>query len=118
MSLNGMSRNWFKLRTNLQIRKHWFVLLASATCVARLAAQTNQSVYTDTLQNGWQNWSWATVNLTNSSPVHGSLSSIGVSSTNWQALYLHHAAQSGLVFTNLSFWIDGGSGGGQIVQVQ
>lgn len=83
-----------------------------------LAAQTNQSVYGDTLQNGWQNWSWATVNLANSSPVHSGSSSISVSSTNWQALYLHHAAQSGAVFTNLTFWINGGSVGGQIVQVQ
>lgn len=81
-------------------------------------AQTNQAVYSDALQNGWANWSWATVNVANSSPVRSGSSSISVSSTNWQALYLHHAAQSGAAFTNLTFWINGGSTGGQVVQVQ
>lgn len=81
-------------------------------------AQTDQSVYTDSLQNGWENWSWATVNLANSSPVRSGSSSISVSSQNWQALYLHHAAQSGSAFTNLTFWIYGGASGGQVVQVQ
>lgn len=84
----------------------------------RLAAQANQTVYADSLQNGWENWSWATVNLANPSPVRSGSSSISVSSQNWQALYLHHAAQAGSAFTNLGFWINGGASGGQIVQVQ
>ena len=84
----------------------------------RLAAQSDQTVYTDSLQNSWQNWSWATVNLANGSPVHSGSSSLSVSSTNWQALYLHHAAQDGSGFANLTFWINGGSTGGQVVQGQ
>lgn len=83
-----------------------------------VAAQTNQPVYTDSLQSAWQNWSWATVNLANSSPVRSGSSSVSVSATSWQALYLHHESQSGAVFTNVTFWINGGSVGGQIVQVQ
>jgi len=94
-----------------------FACLLLAGAPIQLAAQSNQTVYADSLQNGWQNWSWAAVNLNNSSPVHGGSSSISVSSTNWQALYLHHDAQAGSVFTNLTFWINGGSGG-QVVQVQ
>lgn len=82
------------------------------------SAQTDQSIYTDSLQNGWANWSWATVNLNNPSPVHGGTSAISVSSTNWQALYLHHPAQDGSAFTHLAFWINGGATGGQSVQVQ
>lgn len=80
--------------------------------------QGNQTVYSDSLQNSWENWSWATVNLANASPVHGGTSSVSVSSTNWQALYLHHNDQSGTAFSNLTFWINGGSAGGQSVQVQ
>ncbi len=86
--------------------------------VVKVFAQVNQTVYTDSLQNSWANWSWATVNLANTSPVHGGSSSIGVSSTNWQALYLHHNDQSGSAFSALTFWINGGSVGGQSVQVQ
>jgi hypothetical protein len=81
------------------------------------ASHADQSVYTDSLQNGWQNWSWATVNLATNPPVHGGSSAISVSSTNWQALYLYHSAQSGTAFSNLTFWVNGGSGG-QVVRVQ
>ena len=79
--------------------------------------RADQIVYDDALENGWQNWSWATVNFATSSPVHSGSDSISVSSTNYQALYLHHTAMNGSLFTNLTFWINGGSGG-QIVQVQ
>lgn len=92
------------------------LLLAGMACESR--AQSDQIIYTDSLQNGWQNWSWATVNFNNASPVHGGASSISVSSTNWQALYLHHTAQNGSAFTHLTFWINGGATGGQSVQVQ
>jgi len=42
-------------------------------------AQSGQTIYADALQNGWENWSWATVNLNNASPVRAGASSIGVS---------------------------------------
>ena len=91
------------------------------SCVATLfiislsvQAQTNQSIYTDTLQNGWVNYSWATVSFTNALPVHGGSDSISVASTSYQALYLHHNAQNGALFTNLTFWINGGTGGQSI----
>src|SRR5262245_53800202 len=92
-------------------------LLAMAVCLP-LAAASPQTIYDDSLQNGWQNWSWATVNLSASSPVHGGSSSISVSSVNWQALYLHHAPQNSSPWTNLTFWINGGPTGGQVIQVQ
>ena len=78
--------------------------------------RADQIVYDDVLQNSWVNYSWATVFYTNS-PVHSGSSSFSVSSTNWQALYLHHTAMDASQFSNLTFWINGGSGG-QIVQVQ
>src|SRR5271166_6394556 len=40
-------------------------LLYFLICPAVARAQTDQAVYTDALVNGWQNWSWATVNLSN-----------------------------------------------------
>lgn len=80
-------------------------------------AHADQIIYDDALQNGWQNYSWATVNFANPAPVHGGADSISVSSSGYQALYFHHAAQAGSQFTNVTFWINGGSGG-QAVQVQ
>ncbi len=81
-------------------------------------AQTDQSVYTDALINGWQNWSWATVNLGNTAPVQSGTDSISVSAGPYQALYLHQTAFDSTPYTALVFWINGGATGGQLLQVQ
>src|SRR5271168_1596257 len=81
-------------------------------------AQSDQSVYTDALINGWQNWSWATVNLDNTSPVQSGTASISVSAGPYQALYLHRNPFDSSLYADLVFWIDGGSTGGQLLQVQ
>jgi hypothetical protein len=81
-------------------------------------AQTDQSVFADALINGWQNWSWATVNLSNITPVQFGSDSIGVSAGSYQALYLHQTAFDSTPYAALVFWINGGSGGGQLLQVQ
>ncbi len=97
-------------------------LLALVFCYAAGAetafAQSNQAAYTDALVNGWQNWSWASVNLSNTAPVQSGTDSIAVSAAAWQALYLHHAAFDSSIYTALVFWINGGASGGQLLQVQ
>ncbi len=85
---------------------------------SNIQAQTGQTIYTDSLQNGWENWSWATTNLSNTSPVHSGSASTSVNSGAYQALYLHHAAFSTSGYINLNFWIHGGTSGGQRLQVQ
>jgi hypothetical protein len=81
-------------------------------------AQNDQALYTDSLVNGWQNWSWATVNLANTSPVHSGNASASVNAAAWQAFYLHHDGFDSGGFTDLVFWIHGGTTGGQLLQVQ
>ena len=93
-------------------------LLIILFCLTSARAQTGQTVYGDSLQNGWENWSWANVNLNNSSPVHGGTASVSVNAGAWQAFYLHHATFSTAGYTTLSFWIHGGSQGGQKLLVQ
>src|SRR5258707_13108960 len=105
----------FVLSLRLGGLRFLFALLALTWM--QFAARADQAVYTDSLQIGWTNWSWATVNLANGSPIHAGSASISVSSTNWQAPYLHHAPQDASLHTNLTFWINGGVGG-QSVQVQ
>ncbi len=97
------------------------VLTALLCCLALSTparAQTNQSVYTDALVNGWQNWSWATVNLGNTTPVQSGTNSISVSAGPYQALYLHQTPFDSSVYADLVFWINGGTTGGQLLQVQ
>jgi len=59
---------------------------------ADFAAHADLIIYTNSLQNGWQNWSWATVNLANTSQSHSAPNSISVtannSSSDWQAKWI------------------------------
>jgi len=101
-----------------------FLLLAMTAEPAPSRAQgtattlTNMSIYSDQLDSGWQNWSWAAVNLAATSPVQSGSDSIEVTAGAWQALYLENANIPAGNYTNLIFWINGGSAGGQLLQVQ
>ncbi len=102
-------------------RTHRFcglVLCCLLGSVESTLAQVNLSIYADSLTNAWKDWSWATVNLANTSPVHFGSNSISVTAAAYQALYLHHDAFDSSAYTNLTFWIHGGPFGGQLLQVQ
>ena len=115
-----------KLRNSLGSRrspKSRWSLLGGAACAllaAALAAPAfaDQPIYTDSLQNGWANWSWAATNTSSASPTHTGGDAISVQAGGYQALYLHHDAQAASGFTALRFWINGGPTGGQKLQVQ
>ena len=110
-----------RLTTKLNTRR---LRLAGAACTLLAAvslavpAFADQTLYDDSLQSGWSNWSWATTNLASTSPVHGGADAISVQAGAYQALYLHHDAQAASGFTALRFWINGGQTGGQKLQVQ
>lgn len=79
------------------------------------APAQNVVVYADALGNGWQNWSWATVNLAATSPVHGGQNSIAFEPDGWQGLYFASpgSARSFADFSGLRLWVHGGSGNAQ-----
>lgn len=86
--------------------------------LATAVAQTDHTIYTDSLQPGWEDWSWsATRDLNNSSPLHGGAKSISINLTAWGAISLHHADINTATYTNLTFWIHGGATGGQQLQI-
>jgi hypothetical protein len=95
-------------------------LLLVITSPPLRAATTNtpMSVYTDSLQTGWQNWSWATVNLAATSPVHSGTKSIAITMYAWSGFYLHLDAFDSTPYAALTFWINGGATGGQSIQLQ
>ncbi len=103
----------------------WFLSLELlAGLMFSLAARADQAVYTDSLQNGWQNWSWnSSQDFGNSAFVHSGTASLAVTITNnyitnyWGALYLHHTAFDSTPYTNLTFWLNGGAAGGQQLQL-
>jgi hypothetical protein len=89
----------------------------------RSQAQTNEIIYSNTLQNGWANWSWSsTINFAATGPVRpGDSDSISVTSEGYAALYLNVSGTTELNssdFTNVTFWLNGGPSGGQTLNVQ
>jgi len=78
---------------------------------------TNLPVYMDSLLNGFADWSWATVNFLNTSPVHAGSDSISVVANQWQALWTYHNPFSTAPYASLNFWIAGGPSGASGVQV-
>ena len=107
-----------EIKTARNSRAKIFYGLLALLAGLEFTARADQTIYTDSLQNGWQNWSWATVNFANASPVHGGSDSISVTTSNFTALYLHVSPMDDSGYTNLTFWINGGAGGGQTVQVR
>ncbi|MFZ4780448.1 MAG: hypothetical protein ACOYM3_34275, partial [Terrimicrobiaceae bacterium] len=75
--------------------------------IAGAAEAQDLTIYDDALENGWEDWSWATVSFANANPVHGGAKSVSVSdpTTNWEALCLHHSALDSSPYQSLSFWV-------------
>ena len=92
------------------------VTLAVA-CAGSAMAQANLPIYTDNLVNAFQDWSWGTHDLGNSSPVHSGSNSISASFVAWQGLSFHNSDFNTTPYSSVSFWANGGSGGGQIINV-
>ncbi len=80
-------------------------------------AQTDMIVYDDALQNGWANWGWADINYNQGSVVHSGSKAVSVVMGAWEAVYIFHGAMDSRYYTDLTFWIHGGSTGGQQLQV-
>jgi hypothetical protein len=94
-------------------------LIAASLSFSNAQAQSNQLIYSSSLQNGWQNWSWATVNLANTSPVLAGYSdSISVTCGGYTALYVENTDFDSTPYTNLVFWLNGGSSGGQVLTIE
>jgi hypothetical protein len=71
------------------------------------AAAQDMTVYDDALENGWQDYGWATLNFANTKPIHSGSDSISVvdPGTSFEALFLGHAAFNPSPYQSLSFWV-------------
>jgi hypothetical protein len=98
-------------------RRPWFCSLLAALAL-QSAARADQIIYDNALENGWQNWGWATLNYSNTSPVHSGSDSISVTiAPGYQGIQIWHPDMDSTPYTNLTFWLNGGSSGGQSLQV-
>ena len=67
------------------------------------------SIFSDALTTGWQDWSWATRNLANTSPVAAGSKSISARFSPWSGLYLHSNGFNTTGTTHLVMMVHGGS---------
>lgn len=82
------------------------------------ALRADQIIYDDALENGWQNWGYALLNYTNTSPVHSGTNSISVSLTApYDGIQIYHPDMDPTPYAAISFWLNGGASGGQALQV-
>ena len=93
------------------------ILLVSLLLPRNTFAQAGLPIYTDHLVNGFQDWSWATHNLANSTPVHSGTASISAATANYSGLWLYHGDFDTSLYTNLTFWLNGGATGGQVLKL-
>ena len=95
----------------------WLLLLGLLSLAVTAKAQANLPIYTDYMVNGFQDWGWATRNLANPSPTHSGAASISVTTAVGTALSFEHSDFNVTPYGNLVFWANGGSSGGQRLQV-
>lgn len=116
-NVNGF---WLQLASDVTAPTFYVddVMLESGTPPTPPPPVNGMAIYQDGLVNGWNNWSWASVNTASSATVHTGSTSIAVDADAFEALYLQHAAMPTDAFATLNFWIHGGATGGQTLNVQ
>lgn len=106
-----------RYRTLLMVLLLPLLLATPPHPLAATAQSTPLPIYADALGTGWQNWSWASVDLQATTPVHSGSRSIRVTYGAWQGLYLHHPGIDTTGFSAVRFYIHGGTAGGQRLQL-
>jgi hypothetical protein len=91
----------------------WYViLLASLLFSAHADEFAHPAIYRDYPAGRWEDWSWANRDMRNTNPVRSGQYSIRVDFYPWSSIWFKNPA--GFVvdgFTDLEFWIHGGSVG-------
>lgn len=89
-----------------------YILCVSSAMAAALVA------YDDQLLNSFEDWSWATHNLSATSPVYSGTHSVSFEPDGWSAVYLHrNGGVSASTYDGLEFFIHGGASGGQDLRI-
>ncbi len=95
------------------------ILVVAIGAPAASMAQSNMTIYGNSLTNGWQDWSYNCArNFANTSPVYSSSNSISVTVTSaWGGIQLYHIDMTNAAYAFVSFWLNGGASGGQQLQM-
>ncbi len=88
-------------------------------CTPAAHASDDMQIYSDRFNSGWgDNWSWMPRYPTNQPVYSGSNSMACIPSGAWQAWWLKAGMDvETSIYTNVSFWLNGGATGGQSIVV-
>jgi peptidoglycan/xylan/chitin deacetylase (PgdA/CDA1 family) len=78
---------------------------------------TTLPVYTDGLESGFQDWSWATHDLYDTGTIHAGSTAIRFEPDGWAGLMFHHDGLDLSQYQAIEFWVHGGTAGGQAVRL-
>ena len=92
--------------------------MALLTLASPALANDDQLVYSEMLNNGWQDWGWVPHHATNNPTYNGTNAMVFAASSIYQAWWLVHDPIDTTLYTSLTLWLNGGSKGGQTVGVQ
>src|ERR1700683_1945770 len=99
---NSHGRFWTLMEISLLRRRalcQWACWLGAALAL-QFIARADQVIYDDALENGWENWGWATLNYSNTSPVYSGSDSISVTiSSAWQGIQIWHPDMNSTPYT-------------------
>ncbi|MDW8106437.1 MAG: alpha-L-arabinofuranosidase [Armatimonadota bacterium] len=92
----------------------WLWLIVAGTLLRTGVCDefAHPAIYRDYPAGRWEDWSWASRNLSNTNPVYQGQYSIRVDLSPWSSLFFKNP--SGFVvegFSHLEFWVHGGSTG-------
>jgi hypothetical protein len=124
LSVNRFSRGWFQHflgNTLKNLSPGRFLAVGSLALLALASpalANDDQLVYSEMLNNGWQDWGWVPHYATNYPPSNGTNCMVFAASSSWQAWWLVHDPIDTTLYTSLTLWLNGGTKGGQTVGVQ
>ncbi len=91
------------------------LLICFGICSARAQADYDQAIYSGQLTNGWESWSWCYFDFGNTQvPAPSGNESIYVGFGAYSGLWFEHGPFDPTLYTNISFWINGGAGGQQL----
>ena len=93
-------------------------LLSFLGLAAGNVASAQLAVYTDSLQNGFADWSWGTHDLAQTAVVHSGTAAISFEPDGWNGLFFHRdAGFTGTDYEAIELWVRGSGAGGQELSV-
>ena len=102
------------------MRKFYSLCLCLFVSLLALNTARGQTIiYSNALENGFQDWGWATINYSNTSPVYtGCTYSISVTLGSYQGIQIVNGVDLNTSpYGSVSFWLNGGASGGQHLQI-